>query len=362
VSEEDDMRGAVLLGDRRIELATFDDPRPGSNDAVIEVKASGLCGSDLRFYRGDRDTALANLGLRSAARLSLGDGVGIIAGHEPSGIVTAVGKEVDPRSVRVGDRVMVHHYAGCGFCDHCRTGWTQMCDAGATVFGTTAHGGHADYMKVPANTLIPLPDELSFSTGAAIACGTGTAYAALSRMNLTGRDTIAIFGQGPVGQSAVQLAASLGATVIAVDIESARLERACAFGAAHAIDSSTTDPVEAIGELTRGKGATLALDASGAASARQAAVRSAGPWGTVGFVGEGGGVTLDVSPDLIRKQLTIIGSYTFSTVGQAECARFIACAGIDVDEIFTDRWVLHDADQAYAKFDKQTSGKAVIEF
>lgn len=266
------MRGAVLLGDRKVELATVDDPHPGSNDAVIEVKASGLCGSDLRFYRGDRETALANLGVKSAAQHSRGDGVRIIAGHEPCGIVAAVGKEVDQRSVRVGDRVMVHHYAGCGFCDPCRTGWTQMCEAGATIFGTTAHGGHADYLKVPANTLIPLPDELSFSAGAAISCGTGTAYSALLRMNLTGRDTIAIFGQGPVGQSAVQLAASLGATVIAVDIESARLQRACAFGAAHAIDSSTTDPVQAISELTRGKGATLALDASGAASARQAAV------------------------------------------------------------------------------------------
>jgi threonine dehydrogenase-like Zn-dependent dehydrogenase len=107
---------------------------------------------------------------------------------------------------------------------------------------------------------------------------------------------------------------------------------------------------------------TKALDCSGAPPARAAAVKATAKWGTVAFVGEGSTVTLDVSPDLIRKQLTVLGSYTFSLTGQADCARFIAEHGVEVDRIFTDRWKLDDAVAAYAAFDRQTGGKAVIEF
>ena len=354
------MHGVVFRGNRELDLVTFDDPIPRPTEAVIEVKASGLCGSDLKFYRAAPGAAFEALGIKSPRELGLDEDADIIAGHEPCGVVAAVGADVDPRFVRVGDRVMVHHYDGCGFCEHCRTGWTQMCKRGLRIFGATAHGSHADYMRVAADTLVWLPDELSYSAGAAIACGTGTAFAALVRMSVTAQDTVAVFGQGPVGQSTVQLAAAMGAHVIAVDIERTRLERAHEFGAHHTIDSSTTDPIEAIREITHGKGVTRALDASGAPAARQAAARCSAPWAIVGFVGEGGEVTLDVSPDLIRKQLTIIGSYTFSKVGQSDCARFVVEHDVDVERVFTDEWPLEDAELAYREFDKQKGGKAVL--
>ena len=91
--------------------------------------------------------------------------------------------------------------------------------------------GMRKYLKVPANTMVPLPDELSFTAGAAISCGSGTAYGALRRMNVSGRDTIAIFGQGPVGLAGTQFAKAMGARVIALDINPQRLERAKEFGA-----------------------------------------------------------------------------------------------------------------------------------
>ena len=102
-------------------------------------------------------------------------------------------------------RVMKHHYKGCGQCNHCRGGWSQLCRNGIVVYGMTGHGGHAPYMKAPVCTLVPLPDELTFEEGAAISCGTGTAYQALRRLDVSGRDTLAIFGQGPVGLSATLL-------------------------------------------------------------------------------------------------------------------------------------------------------------
>jgi len=253
----------------------------------------------------------------------------------------------------------VHHYSGCGTCQHCRSGWSQMCAAGSTVYGVTAHGAHADYMKVPAHTLVPLPDQLSFMTGAAVSCGTGTAYGALRRMNLSGAHTIAIVGQGPVGLSATQLAAAMGARVIALDVSAERLARAKDFGA-DVIDPKADDAVAAIKALTHGVGVDLALDTSGAPEGRVAAVQATRPWGTVCFVGEGGGVTLDVSRDLLRKQLTILGSWTFSKIGQAECASFVADRKIGVERLFTHRWRLGQAEDAYRVFDQQSSGKGVF--
>lgn len=217
-------------------------------------------------------------------------------------------------------------------------------------------------MRVPADTLVALPEALSYSEGAAIACGTGTAFRALKRMNLTGRDTIAVFGQGPVGLSVVLLAAEMGARVIAVELSQERLEMARTFGVAETIDPGAIDPVEAIREMTRGEGASLTIDCSGSPTARVQAVRSTLTWGTTCLVGEGGSMTLDVSKDIMRRQLTIMGSWTFSSVDQGDCARYIAERGIDLDRIFTHRFFLDEAESAYRLFDKQSTGKGVFEF
>ncbi len=345
------MRGVAFLGDRKLQLMQFPDPAPGPHDVVVEIKASGMCGSDLRFYRASGETASLGLGKVSGP---------VIAGHEPCGVVAAIGSAVDQRTAKVGTRVMVHHYSGCGSCVHCRTGWSQMCAEGSTVYGVTGNGAHAPYMKVPAHTIVALPDDLSFATGAAVSCGTGTAYQALRRINLAGGDTIAIVGQGPVGLSATQFAVAMGARVIALDVSAERLARAKEFGADALIDPGSNDAPAAIRDLTHGLGADVTLDASGTAAGRIVAVRAARKWGTACFVGEGGDVTIEVSPDMLRKQLTIVASWTFSTTIQADCARFIADHKIDVDHLFTDRWQLDQADEAYRLFDRQTSGKGVF--
>jgi len=238
----------------------------------------------------------------------------------------------------------------------------QLCVEGVKeVYGATGHGAHARYMKCPARTLVPLPDALSFDAGAAISCGTGTAWGALHRLDLQGNHTIAVFGQGPVGLSATLLAAHMGARVIALDTGEERLARAKEFGADVLINPlKTENVVQAIRDLTHGRGADASLDASSSPQARAQAVRCMRTWGKACFVGEGDSVTLDVSSDLLRRQVTLIGSWTFSTVGQADCARYIADRGIDIDRLFTHRWKLDQAVEAYQLFDKQSSGKGVI--
>ena len=182
-----------------IELVELDDPTPGPSEVVLRVEASGMCGSDLHIYRGPQR---------------------VPTGRSP---VTSLPEWSRPwargcRRSWIGRAVMVHHYFGCGVCDQCQSGWTQMCREGASAMGNTADGSHADLVKVPFDTILALPDGLSHLASAAISCGTGTAWGALERLGLGGADTIAIFGQGPVGLAATQLAAAMGARVIALDI------------------------------------------------------------------------------------------------------------------------------------------------
>jgi (R,R)-butanediol dehydrogenase/meso-butanediol dehydrogenase/diacetyl reductase len=357
------MRGVVFTGHRQLEIRDFEDPVPGDDDVVLEMKASGFCGSDLHNYRGEYNAPIASRPASYARAWGIDPAEPVIAGHEPSGIVAELGKNVDPKTWRQGARVIVHHYKGCAFCDPCRTGWVQMCDRGSLVYGQTAHGGHAHYLRVPARSLVSLPEEVSFCAGAAVSCGTGTAFAAMERLDLSARDTLAVFGLGPVGQSAIQLAHAMGVRAFAVDVSDDRVAAATTvFGAADAVNSATTDPVDAIMQWTRGKGATVAIDCTGVNAARQAAVRCTSNWGRIAFVGVGGTVNLDVWPDMMVRQRTIIGHWTFSDTGMARCVRFVADHGVDIDKQFSDRWSLDDADEAYKKFDLQTAGKACFEF
>ena len=338
------MKGIVFLGERSLELREYPDPVPGPRDVVLEIKASGMCGTDLHRYRR-----------------ALTPEEHFIAGHEPCGVVVEVGSAVTEYEARVGDRVMVHHYDGCGVCRHCQSGWTQLCDETAVFFGSgLGHGAHARYMKAPAHTLVPLPDALSFPAGAAVACGTGTAYGAIKRLGLEGDETLAVFGQGPVGLSATQLGAAMGARVIAFDIVPERRALALEKGADAALDPNEFDPVAAIKELTHGAGAHKTIDTSSAHEARLAAVRGTRTWGAACLVGVGGEITLDVSRDLIRRQVSVIGHLTFSKMGQADCARFIADRKIDIDGLFTHEWRLDQAEEAYRLFDQQKTGKGVF--
>ena len=348
------MRGVVFTGEKDLELMTFPDPTPGPGEVVLEMKASGMCGSDLHQYRRPKGVDRNATGLPANPNP-------VIAGHEPCGVVVAVGAGVPAGLATVGDRMMCHHYQGCGQCGHCRSGWQQLCqEVPVKVYGSNAHGGHARYLKVPANTMVPLHDELTFTAGAAISCGSGTAYGALRRMNISGRDTIAIYGQGPVGLAATQFAKAMGARVIALDISPQRLERAKEFGADEVINPGSNDPVAAIKDLTHGKYADLALDTSSNPDARANAIKSTKVWGTMCFVGEGGHVDIDVSPMLLRRQLTLLASWTFSNIIQAECAQFCVDRKVDVDKLFTHTWTLDRAEEAYVLFDKQSDGKGVF--
>lgn len=334
------MDGVVFTGNRTLEIRQFPDPTPAPDEVVLEIRASGMCGSDLHYYR--EEVPLDH-----------------IRGHEPCGVVVARGGGVDEGLAPDGARMMVHHYDGCRMCGNCVTGWTQLCEEGSVVYGKNAHGSHARYMKVPARTLVALPEALDFAEGAAISCGTGTAWGAIERMAVRAGATMLVVGQGPVGLSATMLAAAMGVRVIAADLSAERLERARAFGAAELIEGSE-GMADRVRELTGGQGAPYVMECSGNGPATEAALAATATWGTLCLVGLGATATFRTGPEIVLAQKAILGSWTFSVKGQRDCAAFCAERELPVGDLFTLQFPLAEAKAAYELFDTQTTGKSVL--
>ena len=337
------MRGVTFKGNREAEIQEFPDPHAGPGDAVLRVKASGLCGTDLHRYRGAAPTVM-------------------ITGHEPCGVIEELGPGAPP-GLKLGDRVMCHHYAGCGVCEICAMGYEQLCPSGRITFGGgTGHGANADYILVPSRTLVHLPEELSFEEGAAISCGTGTAWNGLRKMDVSGRDTVAVFGQGPVGLSGTLSAKAMGARVIATDVVPERLQLALELGADHIVNSADVDAAQAIRDLTGGAGASASLETSGNPQARSQALECLRPFGRCCYVGIGGPAEIDFNRDIIFKVVSIYGSWTFSKSELIEIARFFVETGAPLAKLITHRYSLDQAIEAFQTFDGAATGKCVFVF
>jgi len=342
------MRGAYLPGDSTVELREVPDPRPGPGQVVVAVRASTICGSDLRaIYR-------EHLGSGPEAYQ------GVIAGHEPSGQVVEVGPGC--HRLRVGDRVAIYHISGCGQCDDCRRGYLISCSSPVrAAYGWQRDGGHADFLLAEENTCIVLPDALTFLDGACVACGFGTAYEALCRAQVSGRDAVLVTGLGPVGLAAGLLAGRMGSPLrIGLDIDPERLALAQQLGAVDVAIPADDVALARVLELTGGVGCEVSIDASGAASARLTALRATRRWGRSVMVGEGGTLTLDVSPVLIHCQLTVLGSWVTSTWRMAELVDHLLGWDLHPEITVTARFPLEQAALAYRTADQGTGGKTAL--
>src|SRR3954471_4962353 len=183
------MRGVFLPGDRTVDIAEVAVPEVGPQQVLVAMRASTICGSDLRaIYR-------EHLGTGAEAYRD------VIAGHEPCGEIVAAGPGC--RRFGPGDRVVVYPIAGCGLCADCHAGYPVSCTSPMrAAYGWQRDGGHADLLLADESTCILLPPDLSFVDGACVACGFGTAYEGLWRLGVSGRDRVAVTGLGPVGLAA----------------------------------------------------------------------------------------------------------------------------------------------------------------
>jgi 2-desacetyl-2-hydroxyethyl bacteriochlorophyllide A dehydrogenase len=289
------MKAVRLVEIRKpLEMQEIPIPTPGPSDVLVRIKASGICHSDVHMWAGQHPV----------------DHLPIILGHEIAGTVEMVGDLVDPGWV--GQRVCLHYVVGCGKCEFCRQGREPLCTS-AGFLAATLDGGFAEFISIPALNLVPLPSEVPFEHGAVLMCSAATSYHALRRARLQPGESVAVFGTGGVGMSAVQLAPVFGAAkVFAIDIKQDKLQAAEQYGAIP-VNASKVDPVGEIQRLTGGNGVDVALGIVGLAKTMEQAVKSvrgAGRTVLVGMADE----PMEIIPmeDIVVKEVEIIGSVDHS--------------------------------------------------
>ena len=342
------MRGVYLPGDRRVEIRDVPVPAPGPGQVLVAMKASGICGSDLRaIYR-------EHLGKGPEAYC------GVVAGHEPAGEIVEMGPEC--RRFSVGDRVALYHIAGCGLCADCRAGYMISCTSPLrAAYGWQRDGGHAEYLMADERTCVALPEPLTYLDGACVACGFGTAYEALCRAGVSGRDAVLVSGLGPVGLAVGLLAKALGAHLcVGVDTVPQRRDLAVALGAFDLALPAGDEAVDLIREATGGHGCEASFDCSGSAAGRRGALLGTRRWGRCVLVGEGGRLEVDVSPVIIHPQLTVYGSWVTSVGRMEELVERLVRWDLHPEVVVSDRFPLEQAAEAYATADGGSRGKVAI--
>jgi len=343
------MKAAFLPGNSTVEMKSVSVPSPGHGEVLIAVKASTICGSDIRAIYHEH----------------LGKGPegyqGVIAGHEPCGQIVETGPGC--RRFKINDRVIVYHISGCGLCNDCRRGYMISCTSAnyRRAYGWQRDGGMAEYLLAEEKDLILLPEQLTYLDGAQIACGFGTVYEALEKIGISGNDAVLITGLGPVGLAAGALCRKLGAeTIIGIDISAERRELALRFGLCGSVLSAGPDNVDEVRGLTRGAGVERAIDCSANAEARATAIRATRRWGKIAMVGEGGSVTFNPSPDIIHDQKTIYGSWVTSIWLMEELVERLVRWDLHPEEIVTHRFSLDQADDAYSLMSSGRCGKVAV--
>jgi D-arabinose 1-dehydrogenase-like Zn-dependent alcohol dehydrogenase len=269
--------------------ADIEIPESGPSDVLIRVAAAGVCHSDAHYRAG----------------ISEIDNLPVTLGHEVAGRVEKVGANV--ANIAPGDRVCVHYLVSCGSCELCIHGLEQFCPGGQMI-GKHRDGGYAEFIKVPCANAFLLPDEIPFEVGAIMMCSSATALHALNKARLKAGESLAIFGFGGLGFSALQLARAFDCgDVYVVDINRVKLASAAGMGAI-AIDANAADPVEKIKKATAGRGVDVALELIGSGRTMRQAVLCLGPLGRAALVGlTAESMSIFPYPELINQEAEIIG-------------------------------------------------------
>jgi propanol-preferring alcohol dehydrogenase len=275
---------------RPLEMQELPVPQVGPREVLVRVKAAGICHSDVHYRAGVSPVYPLPMTL----------------GHEVAGVVEEVGSEVEALSA--GDRVCLHYMVTCGDCLYCSQGHEQFCTTGQ-MLGKYRDGGYAEYIGLPVRSVFRLPEEISFEHGAIMMCSSATSFHALRKGRMQPGETVAVFGAGGLGMSAIQLARAFGALdVYAVDINADKLKMAERFGAIP-VNAAETDPVEEIRRLTDGRGVDVALELIGLPLTIQQSLKSLAFFGRAVVVGlSDKPVEVETYTDMLGKEAELIGS------------------------------------------------------
>ena len=345
------MLAAYLPGNSTVEFKEVPVPKPGYGEVLIKMKSSTICGSDIR----------------AIYREHVGKGPegyqGVICGHEPCGQIIECGEGL--RRFKKGDRVVVYHISGCGVCNDCRRGYMISCTSSEyrRAYGWQRDGGMAEYLIAEEKDLVLLPDSLTYTDGAQVACGFGTVYEGLEKIGVSGNDAVLVVGLGPVGLAAAMLAKAMGANkIIGVDTVQERMDIALEKGLCDHVFLSDSEALAKIKEVTGGEGVERSVDCSGNTYGRQLAIRGARKWGKIVFIGEGGTVEFNPSPDIIHEQKSIYGSWVTNIWRMEELVERIVRWGIHPEDLVTHRFPLDQASEAFSVMAEGKCGKVAVVF
>ena len=314
-------------------------PEPKSKEVLLKVRACGICGSDIHIvYEGITPTAFQP----------------IILGHEFSGEVAGLGEGVE--GWRIGDRAAVNCIVSCGTCPNCRSSNEQICPQ-RRLLGIHLNGGLAEYAVVPAGNLARLPEEVPFDQGAILTDAVATPYHALTRRGrLVEGESVAVVGCGGLGLHGVQLAKLLGAgLVIALDTSPIALERARERGADVLCRPDQEDSLEVIKKATGGQGVDLSLECIGLQETIDLAVRVLKTGGRAVIVGLGSQpITLLPPTEFVRRELTLLGSYAFTTREIEELIQLVQKGKLDLSSSISKRIPLEEINQGLEDLHQKT--------
>ncbi|THE63680.1 alcohol dehydrogenase [Salinadaptatus halalkaliphilus] len=330
-------------------------PEPQPDQVIVETEACGICRSDWHAWQGDWSWIGASVP------------EGQILGHEPAGIVSAVGEDVE--TLEEGDRVAVPFHLGDGTCSHCQEGRANNCETVVPLgLSSVAPGAFAEAFPVREADFncVKLPDDVGFAEMAGLGCRFMTAYHALAdRANLRPGDWVAVHGCGGVGLSAIHIANALGAHPVAVDVLEDKLERAVELGARETVNVSEADNVGQEVKALTGGGADVSIDALGIAETCQNSINSLGTRGSHVQVGlttgeEQGQIDLPVDV-MTMQEIDFHGSFGMPLVRYQELFDLIAQGTLEPDKIIGETLSLEAAPNTLASMDDyETVGIPVI--
>lgn len=322
------MKAIVIDGPNEVHLAELALPTPGPEEVLIQSRAVGICGSDVELYKGIRPVGFYRYPL--------------VPGHEWSGEVVALGERV--RGLSVGDRVVVEGILSCGTCPNCRTGLTNLCEAGYDEIGFTRPGGLAEYVAVPARQVHTLPAAASFQE-AALLEPTAVVAQAFLRAGPRAAETVVVIGDGTIGLLAVQIARLFSPAMLAlVGSHDERLDIGQRLGATHTINSKRDDPEPLIHALTQGRGAGLVFEGGSRAVGVELSIRLARRGGTVILEGiAGAGAHLSLESDIfVLKHLAVLGIFGASSAAWTYAVQLFETGLLHLAPLITHRFALSD--------------------
>jgi S-(hydroxymethyl)glutathione dehydrogenase/alcohol dehydrogenase len=366
------MHAAVLRDERPVlEVLEIATPTPKAGEALVKIRSCGVCHTDLHVIKGE-------VGFPRPA----------VLGHEISGTILAIGDGTsDTRGFEVGDEVVGAFIMPCGECEACRRGRDDLC---ANFFGQNrlhgtlydgqsrlsmpdgsflamySMGGLAEYSVVPLAGLAKLADGLDPVSAAVLGCAAFTSYGAVHRAGgVEAGAAVAVVAVGGVGGGLIQVARAAGADpLIAIDVAADKLDAAKRLGATHTVNSTKTDPIEAVRKITGGRGVDVAFEALGRPQTFEQAVGILADGGRMVAVGIAAGAataSIEITP-LVRRGYTITGSYGARTREDLPAVIELAAAGgFDTAQLVTRRYDLHEVDAAYQALARgEITGRAVV--